>query len=63
MGVGVEWVVVHGDHAEEVIVVLGDGLPRPVLIHVADLEVLEVPPESPSLSHASLPIAATTDRR
>src|SRR5581483_1924648 len=46
-GVGVEGVVVHGDHAEEVVVVLGDRLARPVPVDVADLEVLEVPAERP----------------
>ena len=33
--VGVEWVVVHGDHAEEVVVGLGDRLARPVPVDVA----------------------------
>ena len=37
--------VVHRDHAEQMIVVLGDGLPRPVLVDVADDEVLEVTAE------------------
>ena len=44
-GVGVQRVVVHRDHAEQVVVVLGDRLARPVPVHVADDEVLEVPAE------------------
>ena len=40
--VDVQRVVVHGDQAEEVVVGLGDGLGRPVLVHVADLELLQV---------------------
>src|SRR6202020_3146825 len=40
--VDVQRVVVHRDQAEEVIVGLGDGLRRPVLVDVADLELLEV---------------------
>ena len=43
--VGVHRVVVHRDHAEQVVVVLGDRLARPVLVDVADLEVLEVAAE------------------
>ena len=43
--VRVQRMVVHRDHAEEVVVVLGDRLARPVLVDVADLEVLEVPAE------------------
>ena len=43
--VGVQRVVVHRDHAEEMIVVLGDRLAGPVLVDVADLEVLEVATE------------------
>ena len=39
--------VVHRDQAEEVVVGLGDRLARPVLVDVAGLEVLEVPPERP----------------
>jgi hypothetical protein len=46
-GVGVERVVVHGDHAEQVVVVLGDRLARPVLVDVARDEVLEVAAERP----------------
>jgi hypothetical protein len=34
--------VVHRDQAEEVVVRLGDRLGRPVLVDVADLELLEV---------------------
>ena len=43
--IGVQRMVVHRDHAEEVVVGLGDGLARPVLVDVARLEVLEVPTE------------------
>src|SRR3984893_15413581 len=39
--------VCRRDHAEKMVVVLGDGLPGPVLVHVAGLEVLEVPTEGP----------------
>ena len=68
--VGVQRVVVHRDHAEEVVVVLGDRLAGPVPVDVADLEVLEVPPERavvawsrPGAAHGrghaeSIPIAA-----
>ena len=45
--VGVQWVVVHGDHAKEVVVGLGDGLARPVPVHVPDVEILIVAPEGP----------------
>src|SRR5436305_1482955 len=45
--VGVQRVVVHRDHAEERVVVLGDRLARPALVDVADLEVLVVAPERP----------------
>jgi hypothetical protein len=34
--------VVHREQAEEVVVALGDGLRRPVLVDGADLELLEV---------------------
>ena len=44
-GVGVQRVVVHRDHAEQMIVVLGDRLAGPVLVDVADLEILEVAAE------------------
>ena len=44
-GVDVQGMVVHGDHAEEVVVGLGDGLARPVPVDVARLEVLEVAAE------------------
>ena len=43
--VRVQRVVVHRDHAEQVVVVLRDGLARPVPVHVADLEVLVVAAE------------------
>ena len=44
-GVRVQRVVVHRDHAKEVVVGLGDRLAGPVLVHVADLELLEVATE------------------
>src|SRR5258708_25579931 len=37
--------VVHRDHAEEMVVFLGDGLAGPVLVDVANLEVFEVTTE------------------
>jgi len=40
-----EWMVVHGDQAEQVVVALGDGLAGPMPIDSADLEFLEIPPE------------------
>jgi hypothetical protein len=40
--VDVQRVVVHGEQAEQVVVRLGDGLGRPVLVDRADLELLEV---------------------
>ena len=40
--VDVQRVVVHRDQAEQVVVRLGDGLGRPVLVDGADLELLEV---------------------
>ncbi len=43
--VGVQRVVVHRDHAEQVVVVLGDRLARPVPVDVAGDEVLEVAAE------------------
>src|SRR6202007_803716 len=49
-----ERVVVHGDHAEEVIVVLRDRLAGPVLVDVADGEVFEEASERPSLTHGCL---------
>src|SRR5260221_4734429 len=44
-GVEVERVMVHRDQAEEVVVVLGDRLPRPVPVGRADLELLQVAAE------------------
>ena len=41
--VEVQRVVVHGQQAEQVVVVLRDGLARPVPVNRADLELLEVP--------------------
>src|SRR6185369_14121183 len=58
--VGVQRVVVHRDHAEQVVVVLGDGLAGPVLVHVADGEVLEVATEGALVGRhraATLPAA------
>jgi hypothetical protein len=43
--VQVQRVVVHGQQTEQVIVVLGDGLARPVLVEGTDLELLVVPAE------------------
>ena len=43
--VGVERVVVHRDHAEQVVVGLGDRLARPVAVDVTDREVLQVAAE------------------
>ena len=40
--VDVQRVVVHGEQAEQVVVRLGDRLGGPVLVHGADLEVLQV---------------------
>ncbi len=40
--VDVQRVVVHRDQAEEVVVGLGHGLRRPVLVDVSDLELLQV---------------------
>ena len=45
--VRVQRMVVHRDHAEQVIVVLGDRLAGPVPVDVADGEVLEVATEWP----------------
>src|SRR5580698_3018395 len=39
--------MVHGDHAEEMVVRLCDGLARPVAVDVSDAEVLEAPAEGP----------------
>ena len=43
--VQVERVVVHGEQAEQVVVVLGDRLARPVLVDRADLELFVRAPE------------------
>ena len=45
--VGVQGVMVHRDHAEEVIVRFGDRLAGPVPVDVADREVLERAAERP----------------
>ena len=42
--VEVQRVVVHRDQAEEVVVRLGHGLGGPVLVHGADLELLQIAP-------------------
>jgi len=39
--------MVHRDHAKQMVVVLGDGLAGPVLVEVTDLEVLEGSAEGP----------------
>jgi hypothetical protein len=44
--VQVERMVVHRQQAEQVVVVLGDRLARPVLVDRADLELLVAAPES-----------------
>ena len=44
-GVGVQRMVVHRDHAKEMVVRFGDRLAGPVLVDVTDLELLEVAPE------------------
>jgi hypothetical protein len=46
--------VVHRDHAEQVVVVLRDRLARPVPVDVTDHEVLEAAPER-TLVHGHLP--------
>ena len=43
--VHVQRVMVHREQAEQVVVVLGDRLAGPVLVHGADLELLVVPAE------------------
>jgi hypothetical protein len=45
VGVDVQRMMVHGQQAEQVIVVLGDCFAGPVPVHRADLELLEVPTE------------------
>src|ERR1035438_7460187 len=59
-GVGVQRMMIHRDHAKEVVVGLGDRLAGPVFVHVADLELLEVTTEGTferthgsNLSHAT----------
>src|SRR6478672_10978819 len=56
VGVGMKRMVVHRDHAEQVVVGLGDGLAGPVLVDVAHLEVLEVAAE-PRLAGVELAAA------
>jgi hypothetical protein len=34
-----QWMMVHRDHAEQVIISLGNGLARPMAIHIADLKI------------------------
>ena len=43
--VGEERVMVHGDHAEQMVVSFGDCLSRPVSVDIADFEVLEMAAE------------------
>src|SRR5882757_6053950 len=45
VGVQVERVVIHGEEAEEMVVVFRDRLSRPVLVDRTDLELLVGPPE------------------
>ena len=45
VGVQVERMVVHGEQAEEMVVGLGDGLARPVLVRRADFELFQKPAE------------------
>ena len=40
-----ERVMVHGDHAEQMVVSFGDCLSRPVSVDIADFEVLEMAAE------------------
>jgi len=49
--------MVHGDQAKEVVVRLGDGLPRPVPVDRADLKLLVVPAELHSYYLAVTPDA------
>ncbi|PPR67698.1 MAG: hypothetical protein CFH02_01270, partial [Alphaproteobacteria bacterium MarineAlpha3_Bin1] len=44
--VNVQRAVVHSQQAEEMIVRLGDGLPRPMFVDVAGHEVFEEPAEA-----------------
>jgi hypothetical protein len=37
--------MVHRDHAKEMVIGFGDRLARPVLVDVADFELLEIPSE------------------
>ena len=62
VGVDVQRVVVHGDHAEQVVVGLGDRLARPVLVDVADLEVLQVAAEAGLAGVESRGVTAGTSR-
>jgi hypothetical protein len=38
-------VVIHRDHAKQVIISLGDGFTGPVAIHIADFKVFKTPAE------------------
>ena len=40
--IGVERVMVHGDHAEQMVIGFGDCLAGPMPINVADFEVFEM---------------------
>ena len=54
--VGVGRVVVHRDHAEEVVVGLGDRLARPVPVDVPDLEILQISAERPIMNRHVTPL-------
>ena len=58
--VQVQRVMVHREQAEQMVVVLGDGLSGPVLVHGPDFELLVVPPEL----HSTPPlVSARPDRQ
>jgi hypothetical protein len=38
--VGVKWVMIHRDHAKEMVISFGNGLAWPVSVHVAYLKIL-----------------------
>src|SRR6266487_1485725 len=41
VGVDMQGIMVHGEHAEKRVVILGDRASRPMLVHVTDLKVFE----------------------
>jgi hypothetical protein len=43
--VGMQRMMVHGDHAKQMIVGFGDGLTRPMAVNIADNKILEASPE------------------